>query len=101
MPVSNLAQCIEETRKDIEKAKVPATIVGHVGDGNFHVIFLLDPDEPKEKLAAEHVNTRMIARAIDLEGTCTGEHGIGVGKRDSLAVEMGSALEIMSRIKKR
>lgn len=100
VPVSNLAQCIEETRKDIEKAKVPATIVGHVGDGNFHVIFLLDPDEPKEKLAAEHVNTKMIARAIDLEGTCTGEHGIGVGKRDSLAVEMGSALEIMSRIKK-
>lgn len=100
VPVSNLAQCIEETRKDIEKAKVPATIVGHVGDGNFHVIFLLDPDEPKEKCAAEHVNTKMIARAIDLEGTCTGEHGIGVGKRDSLAVEMGSALEIMARIKK-
>ena len=100
VPVSNLAQCIEETRKDIEKAKVPATIVGHVGDGNFHVIFLLDPGEPKEKLAAEHVNAKMIARAIDLEGTCTGEHGIGVGKRESLAVEMGSALEIMLRIKK-
>jgi len=100
VPVSNLAQCIEETREDIEKEKVPATIVGHVGDGNFHVIFLLDPDEPKEKRAAKNLNKKMIARAIELEGTCTGEHGIGIGKRDSLALEMGSAIEIMSRIKK-
>ena len=100
VPVSNLALCIEETRKDIEKAKLPATIVGHVGDGNFHVIFLLDPDQPREMRAAKSVNKKMIARAIELEGTCTGEHGVGIGKRDSLALEMGSALEIMSRIKK-
>ena len=99
VPVSALADCIAGTQADIEEAGVPATIVGHVGDGNFHVIFLIDPEAPEEFSAAMAVNDRMVARALELDGTCTGEHGIGIGKRDCLAREMGPALGVMKRLK--
>ena len=99
VPISRLAECIARTRKDIAASDLPAPIVGHVGDGNFHVIFLIDPDEPAEMDEAKRLNERMVLRAIEMEGTCTGEHGIGVGKRAYLAAEHGEGVDVMRRIK--
>ena len=99
VPVSRLTDCIAETRSDIEQAGLLAPIVGHVGDGNFHVIFLIDPDEPTEWDAARRVNELMVLRAIDMEGTCTGEHGVGIGKQSYLAKEHGEALSVMRTLK--
>ena len=76
-----------------------APIVGHVGDGNFHVIFLIDPDQPAEWDSARRINERMVLRAIDMDGTCTGEHGVGIGKRGYLAAEHGEALSVMRALK--
>ena len=75
VPISNLAECILETRTDIDASGLLAPIVGHVGDGNFHLSFILDPDDAEELARAEAVNERMVARALDMGGTCTGEHG--------------------------
>ena len=99
VPLSRLAECIAETRSDIEKSGLLAPIVGHVGDGNFHVIFLIDPHKPAEWDAARRINDRMVLRAIEMEGTCTGEHGVGIGKRSYLAAEHGEALEVMRTLK--
>jgi D-lactate dehydrogenase (cytochrome) len=99
VPVSRLADCIAETRSDIEEACLLAPIVGHVGDGNFHVIFLIDPNQPSEWNAVRRVNERMVRRAIDMDGTCTGEHGVGVGKRKYLPLEHGDAVAVMQSIK--
>ncbi len=99
VPISGLAECIRETRRDIESQRVSATIVGHVGDGNFHVIFLVDPNCTEEMKAAESVNKKMIERALQLDGTCTGEHGIGIGKRECLIEEMGLGVGVMKQIK--
>ena len=99
VPLSRLADCIAETRSDIEKSGLLAPIVGHVGDGNFHVIFLIDPDQSAEWDAARRINERMVLRAIDMEGTCTGEHGVGIGKRGYLAAEHGEALAVMRTLK--
>jgi len=100
VPIASLAESITSTRADIGEAGVPATIVGHVGDGNYHVLFVLDPDSPGDHAAVARVNDRMVARAIALGGTCTGEHGIGLGKRDKLLLEKGaSALGLMSALK--
>lgn len=100
VPVSRLADCIGETRDDLEQSGLTATMVGHVGDGNFHVIFLLDPEDEAEFERAAAVNGRMVSCAIAMDGTCTGEHGIGVGKRDCLIEELGSAVEVMRMVKK-
>ncbi|CAN7555899.1 FAD-binding protein [Phenylobacterium sp. LjRoot219] len=100
VPISRLAECISATKADLETASIPATIVGHVGDGNFHVIFVLDPDKPEERVEAERLNAALVARALAMDGTCTGEHGIGVGKMDCLEQELGEALELMRTLKR-
>ncbi len=99
VPISMLARCIGETRADIAAADILATIVGHVGDGNFHVIFVLDPARPEEFDAARRINETMVQRALSMDGTCTGEHGIGVGKIDFLIAEHGEAISVMRAIK--
>ncbi len=100
VPISRLVDCIEETRSDIEASSLTATMVGHVGDGNFHVIFLLDPDRPQDFAEAQIINDRMVTRAIAMEGTCTGEHGVGTGKQHCLEQEFGDALDIMRDLKR-
>lgn len=99
VPISELPRCIAETRKDIEGTSLLATIAGHVGDGNFHVMFVIDPDDPAEVKGAEALNERLVDRALAMGGTCTGEHGIGLRKIGSLAKEMGPALGVMRSIK--
>jgi D-lactate dehydrogenase (cytochrome) len=100
VPISRLAECILETRKDIDEAGLIAPIVGHVGDGNFHLVFLVDPDRPQDIERAAQVNDRMVIRAIDMGGTCTGEHGVGYGKMAFLEREHGDALAVMRMVKK-
>lgn len=99
VPISRLAECILETRKDIDAAGVLAPIVGHVGDGNFHLTFLIDPDDAEEMARAEGVNERMVMRALAMGGTCTGEHGVGTGKMRFLRAEHGDALAVMWQVK--
>ncbi|MDB5431682.1 MAG: linked oxidase domain protein [Caulobacter sp.] len=100
VPISRLAECISQTKKDLEGASMPAPILGHVGDGNFHVIFVLDPDSKAELAEAEALNKRLVKRALDMDGTCTGEHGIGLGKQDCLVDELGEAVDMMRVIKR-
>jgi D-lactate dehydrogenase (cytochrome) len=100
VPISRLAACIHETRADVEAAGLLAPLVGHVGDGNFHLLFLLDPEKPEERERAFAVNKRMVRRAIAMGGTCTGEHGVGLGKIDSVAEEVGEAADVMRAIKR-
>jgi D-lactate dehydrogenase (cytochrome) len=73
--------------------------VGHVGDGNFHLSFIVDPDDPAEMAAAHRINDRMVMRALALGGTCTGEHGVGYGKLDFLTAEHGEAVAVMRQLK--
>ena len=80
VPISRLAECVTETQRDIAENKLVAPIVGHVGDGNFHVSVLLDMDDPAEVADAKAFNGRLVERALAMEGTCTGEHGVGQGK---------------------
>ncbi len=100
VPISRLAQCIVETQADVAEAGLLAPLVGHVGDGNFHLLFLLDPDDPAALARAEAANARLIDRAIAMGGTCTGEHGIGMGKLRSLAREHPSGVALMRTIKR-
>jgi len=100
VPISRLAECIGETKRDLEGATVPATIVGHVGDGNFHVIFSIDPNAPEEMQEVEAINSRLVERALAMDGTCTGEHGIGLGKQQWLTAELGEAVDMMRTIKR-
>ncbi len=99
VPISRLAECISETKDDIRKSKLLAPIVGHVGDGNFHLSFVVDPDDPEEMAEARRLNERMVMRALALGGTCTGEHGIGYGKLDFLSAEHGEAVDVMRLLK--
>jgi D-lactate dehydrogenase (cytochrome) len=99
VPIGRLAECISETKHDLATVSVPATICGHVGDGNFHVIFSLDPDAPLEWKEVEAFNARLVARALSMDGTCTGEHGIGLGKQGALIDELGEAVDVMRLIK--
>jgi len=101
VPISHLAEAIMETKKDIEKSFLDGTIVGHVGDGNFHTLFAFMPDDDKELDEAKRLNGRIVERALALNGTCTGEHGIGHGKMKYLESEFGKAgLDIMRALKK-
>jgi D-lactate dehydrogenase (cytochrome) len=100
VPIGRLAECILETKKDLEGASIPGPILGHVGDGNFHVVFVVDPNKPEEQAEAEAINRRLVQRALDMDGTCTGEHGIGLGKQDWLVEELGDAVEIMRTLKR-
>ncbi|HEX9585077.1 MAG TPA: FAD-linked oxidase C-terminal domain-containing protein [Gammaproteobacteria bacterium] len=100
VPISRLAECILETRKDIDERGIITPIVGHVGDGNFHLVFVVDPDNPEEMETAREVNQRMVIRALEMGGTCTGEHGIGYGKIEFLKAEHGmEAVSVMRQIK--
>ncbi len=100
VPISRLAQCIVETQEDVAEAGLLAPLVGHVGDGNFHLLFLLDPDDPDELARAKAANARLIDRALAMGGTCTGEHGIGFGKIASLEREHPSGIDVMRTIKR-
>lgn len=100
VPISRLAECILETQKDIVANDLYAPIVGHVGDGNFHLTMMIDPDDPTYLPRAEALNDRMVARALALGGTCTGEHGVGMGKIKFLYEEHGEAMSLMRSIKK-
>jgi D-lactate dehydrogenase (cytochrome) len=99
VPISRLAECIAETEADIAEMGLIAPIVGHVGDGNFHTLVLMDIDDPKEIALAEKFVSRLNMRAIAMEGTCTGEHGIGQGKMGFLEHELGHGVDIMRTIK--
>ena len=99
VPISRLAECILETKKDIAASGMLAPLVGHVGDGNFHLVYVIDPDKPEELEQAKALNDRMVMRALAMEGTCTGEHGIGYGKMDFLVAEAGEAVSVMRQIK--
>ena len=99
VPISRLAECVAETQRDIAENKLVAPIVGHVGDGNFHVSVLLDMDDPAEVAAAKAFNGRLVERALAMEGTCTGEHGVGQGKMKYLTAEHGPALGVMRSLK--
>ncbi len=100
VPISRLAECIAETRRDLEGEGVKAPLAGHVGDGNFHLIFLVDPDRPEELAQAERLNERLVCRALAMGGTSTGEHGIGLGKMKYLEAEHGGAIALMGRLKR-
>lgn len=100
VPMSRLAECIAATHRDLAGASVPATILGHVGDGNFHVVFSIDPNAPAEMAEVEALNARLVERALAMDGTCTGEHGIGLGKQDWLLAELGDAVEQMRLVKR-
>jgi D-lactate dehydrogenase (cytochrome) len=99
VPISRLAECIRETKKDLEGSALIAPLVGHVGDGNFHLTFIIDPNNPSELEEAERLHDRLVLRALALDGTCTGEHGVGIGKRRFLEAEHGKALTAMQAIK--
>ncbi len=100
VPISKLAEAVEETRDDIAAAPIPGPIVGHVGDGNFHSILLFMEDDRAEREAALDLSQRMVERALRLGGTSTGEHGIGVGKLDYMTAEHGEAWSVMGDIKR-
>jgi len=100
VPVSRLAECLIATKHDIEQSGLIAPIVGHVGDGNFHALILVDPNLPDEIARARALHERMVLRALALDGTSTGEHGIGTGKIEFLERELGGAVDLMRSIKR-
>ncbi len=101
VPISRLAECLTETQRDIEESRILAPIVGHVGDGNFHLTLLVDMDDADEVKRAKALSERLVERALAMDGTCTGEHGVGQGKMKYLAAEHGAAaLAVMASIKR-
>ncbi len=99
VPISRLAEAVEAARKDIEEEGLIGPILGHVGDGNFHAILVLERDNAQELAAAKRVAHKMAERALEMGGTITGEHGIGIGKRDMMRQEHGPAWAVMGAIK--
>lgn len=100
VPISRLAECIDAATEALSKASFPSTIVGHVGDGNFHVLMLLDPNNEAEWAESERLNHQLVTQAIDAQGTCTGEHGIGLHKKQFMVHEHGEdALDLMRALK--
>ncbi len=99
VPISRLADCIVAAKQDTAGASFPAPIVGHVGDGNFHMSFMLDPNNPAELAEAKVLEEKIILRALAMGGTCTGEHGIGTGRKKYLSIEHGPAVGVMRAIK--
>ena len=100
VPISRLAECLIETRAELDTLPLTAPIVGHAGDGNFHVLCVVNPDDPEEMKVAKAMNARLVHRALAMGGTCTGEHGVGFGKMDYLEEEHGEAVEVMKAIKR-
>jgi D-lactate dehydrogenase (cytochrome) len=99
VPISRLADCILETRRDLQATTLVAPLVGHVGDGNFHLNIVVNPDDPGELAEVKSFNERLVRRALSMGGTCTGEHGVGIGKMEYLLEEHGPALDVMRAIK--
>jgi D-lactate dehydrogenase (cytochrome) len=100
VPISRLAECIEATRTDRAEVSVTAPLLGHVGDGNFHMLVLIDPANPRAQEEADWLNDRLVARALEMGGTCTGEHGVGLGKRKFMLAEHGAAaMALMKAVK--
>lgn len=100
VPISRLAECVETTRRDLEDHGIKGPMIGHIGDGNFHVGIAFDTEDGTGLAKAKAAYGRLIERALAMGGTCTGEHGIGVGKRHFLAMEHGPALAVMQSIKR-
>jgi D-lactate dehydrogenase (cytochrome) len=100
VPISRLAECIADTKKDLETTWLKAPILGHVGDGNFHMVLLIDREDPKDIAEVERLNDRLVNRAISMGGTCTGEHGVGSYKMKFLDAEHGNALNLMKLLKR-
>lgn len=99
VPISNLAECIRRSKETLKTTRIPAPLFGHVGDGNFHVVFSIDPTSAEELAEVQRLSEEIITHALALDGTCTGEHGIGLGKRVSLQREFGPAVDAMRAIK--
>jgi D-lactate dehydrogenase (cytochrome) len=100
VPISRLTDCILETKADHANVPFPVCVVGHAGDGNFHVIYLIDPSSEEELGLTRQLNDRMVARALSMGGTCTGEHGVGYGKMKYLDAEHGDGVDVMRAIKR-
>jgi D-lactate dehydrogenase (cytochrome) len=101
VPISRLAECVHETMQDVKDYIAPVPLLGHIGDGNFHLMFLVDPAKPEETELAKKFNKRLVERALKMEGTCTGEHGVGLGKMSSLKMELGEdVIDVMRDIKR-
>jgi D-lactate dehydrogenase (cytochrome) len=101
VPISRLADCLLDSVAEVEASGIPYFLVGHVGDGNFHFGYLIDPEQPAERETAETLNHQLVARALRLGGTCTGEHGIGLHKMEFLVDEAGAgAVDMMRTIKR-
>lgn len=99
VPISELTEIIRLTAEDVKGASFFVTMLGHVGDGNFHVGFIIDPNNSTEVAEADALNDRLVKRAIALDGTCTGEHGVGSGKRKFMDLEHGAGIAVMRTIK--
>ena len=99
VPLSKLAECIAAASEDIKQAGLIAPMLGHVGDGNFHAVYLIDPSDKEEFERASRVNDRMTERALTVGGTCTGEHGVGIGKQRALKAQHGAGVDVMRAIK--
>jgi len=101
VPISRLAECVRETMADAKNYFAPVPLLGHIGDGNFHLMLFVDPEKPAETEIAKQFNRRLVARALAMEGTCTGEHGVGLGKQESLRAELGEdVIAVMRDIKR-
>jgi D-lactate dehydrogenase (cytochrome) len=101
VPISRLAECVRETMDDVKDYINPVPLLGHIGDGNFHLMLLVDPDKPEQTELAKQFNQRLIERALKMEGTCTGEHGVGMGKMGSMRMELGDdMMDLMRDIKR-
>ena len=100
VPISRLTECMVATAADIEHASMPIPMFGHVGDGNFHCVILVRPDSDADLAEAKRINERIVERALAMEGTCTGEHGVGVGKLDWLRKEHAEGVDVMVAIKR-
>jgi len=101
VPISRLAECVHETMDDVKDYINPVPLLGHIGDGNFHLMLMVDPDKPEQTELAKAFNKRLVERALKMEGTCTGEHGVGMGKMDSMRMELGDdMMDLMRDIKK-
>ena len=99
VPISRLAECIVETKRDLAETSLFAPLVSHAGDGNFHLTIIIDPDDDAEHAVVKAFTERLVRRALSLGGTCTGEHGIGIGKKTYLVEEHGEAVSVMRALK--
>ena len=99
VPISELAGCIQRAKQLLRSTEIPAPLFGHVGDGNYHVVFAIDPDSEDELAEVRQLSEQLVDDALRSGGTCTGEHGIGIGKRDALKREYPAAIAVMRSIK--